>query len=103
MNTQGRGRNNRSRQEDPIQDIINRVKNAASLKEVFRPENYALHNGWAHRTAKMLNKDAMNTNQLRKVFTQLKTIESKMDRNPGVEITHEQKNEVLLIMPQIAP
>ena len=50
----------------------------------------------------MLNKDAMNTNQLRKVFTQLKTIESKMDRNPGVEITHEQKNEVLLIMPQIA-
>ena len=35
MNTQGRGRNNRSRQEDPIQDIINRVKNTASLKEVL--------------------------------------------------------------------
>ena len=44
----------------------------------------------------------MNSNQLRKIFTQLKTIEDSVDRNKGNELTNDQMNQILLLMPQIA-
>ncbi len=96
------GKKSQQRQKNPIWDLISEIKNVDSLKEVFKPEDYALPDGWAHKTAQSLSKDAMNSNQLRKIFTQLKTIEDKIDRSKSSEITNEQMNEILLIMPQIA-
>lgn len=90
------------RQNDPIKEMISEIRGAKTLKEVFAPEEYALPNGWAHKTAKRLSKQAMNSNQLRKIFTQLKSIEEKVARNKNNELTDAQKNEILLIMPQIA-
>lgn len=95
-------RRGRGPQQSPIQDLISKINRADSLKKVFVPENYALPNGWAHKTAESLSKDAMNSNQLRKIFTQLKTIEEKVDRNKDNELTDEQRNQILLLMPQIA-
>jgi CRISPR-associated protein Csm2 len=89
-------------QENPINEMISKIRGARTLKEVFTPEQYALPNGWADKTARSLSKQAMNSNQLRKIFTQLKSIEDKVDRNKNNELTDAQKNEILLIMPQIA-
>ncbi|HHU68988.1 MAG TPA: type III-A CRISPR-associated protein Csm2 [Thermoanaerobacterales bacterium] len=102
MVKQRQGRRSQQSRQNPINDLISEINNADSLKKVFVPEDYALPNGWAHKTAESLSKDAMNSNQLRKIFTQLKTIEEKIDRNKGNELTDEQRNQILLLMPQIA-
>ncbi|HHW70294.1 MAG TPA: type III-A CRISPR-associated protein Csm2 [Clostridiales bacterium] len=102
MTGRRQGKNFQQQRRNPIQDLISEIRNANSLKEVFTPEEYALPDGWAHKTAKRLSKQAMNSNQLRKIFTQLKSIEEKIDRNKNNELTDAQINEILLIMPQIA-
>ncbi|WP_025640919.1 type III-A CRISPR-associated protein Csm2 [Schnuerera ultunensis] len=96
-----RGRSNYGGQ-NPINNLISEIKKAQSLKEVFIPEKYALPDGWAYKTAENLNEKAMNSNQLRKIFTQLKTIEESVNRNKENKLTNEQMNQILLIMPQIA-
>ncbi|NLW40891.1 MAG: type III-A CRISPR-associated protein Csm2 [Tissierellia bacterium] len=88
-----------------INELINEIKKANSLKEVFIPEKYALPGGWAHEVVSSLGKSkdvAMNSSQLRKIFTQLKNIEEKVARNTDDNLTSEQMNEILLLMPQIA-
>lgn len=95
-------RHSQRNRDNAIQEVISEVKRANRLKDVFKPEDYALPEGWAHKTAKSLSKQAMNSNQLRKIFTQLKGIEEKIDRNKSSELTDTQMNEILLIMPQIA-
>ena len=105
MARQRQGKRSNHRRHSPIDSLISEIGRAQSLKEVFIPEKYALPNGWAYRTAKSLSKDAkdaMNSNQLRKIFTQLKTIEESVNRNQENELTNEQMNQILLIMPQIA-
>lgn len=93
---------NHGKKQNHMNELINEIKKSNSLKEVFVPEKYALPNGWADKTAKSLRKNAMNSSQLRKIFTQLKTIEDKIDKNRTDKLTNEQMNEILLIMPQIA-
>lgn len=102
MAKQRQGKKPYQKKQNPINDLIAEIKKADSLKEVFVPEKYALPNGWAHKTAERLSKDAMNSNQLRKIFTQLKTIEENIDRNKDNQLTNEQMNQILLLMPQIA-
>jgi len=89
----------------PIGELIDEIKKSKSLKEVFLPEKYALPGGWADKVVSSLGRSkdtAMNSNQLRKIFTQLKNIEEKVDRNKGDNLTVEQMNEILLLMPHIA-
>ncbi|GMG97782.1 type III-A CRISPR-associated protein Csm2 [Tepidimicrobium xylanilyticum] len=102
MSKQGQRRRTQKGRQNPIDSLIDEIKKVDSLKKVFKPENYALPDGWAHKTAESLSKDAMNSNQLRKIFTQLKNIEESIDRNKGNELTQEQMNKILLLMPQIA-
>src|SRR5690554_6771062 len=89
---------NKKGQQNPIFDLIKEIEKVGTLKEVFTPENYALPDGWAYKTADTLrrNQNAMNSNQLRKIFTQLKTIEDSVDRNKGNELTNDQMNQILL-------
>lgn len=93
---------NHDRKTSPIDELLSEVRKAKTLKEVFVPERYALPGGWAYLTAELLKKDAMNTNQLRKIFTQLKNIEGKIDNARSEKLLPEQINEILLVMPQIA-
>lgn len=111
----GKGRNQQKKQSsNAIHELINEIKKANSLKEVFIPEKYALPGGWADRIAAIIiddnkkkkdtnkKKASMNSNQLRKIFTQLKTIKDEVDKNEENNLTNEQKNKILLLMPQIA-
>lgn len=102
MTRQRQTRRSNYKGQNPINNLISEIKEAQSLKEVFIPEKYALPNGWAYKTAESLDKDAMNSNQLRKIFTQLKTIEENINRSKENNLTNEQMNQILLLMPQIA-
>lgn len=95
----------RSNNASPIGELIDEIKKSKSLKEVFLPAKYALPGGWADKVVSSLGRGkdaAMNSNQLRKIFTQLKSIEDKVARNKRDNLTVEQMNEILLLMPQIA-
>jgi len=90
---------------NPLNEIIDAIRGANSLKEVLIPEKYALPGGWAEKTAMELisrgNKgEGMNNHQLRKIFIQVKNIEGKIlsDKTKF----HSYKNEIFLIMPQVA-
>lgn len=106
-NQQQMNRNN------PIDELIREIKNANTLKDVFTPEKYALPGGWADSIASIIiiedskkkqennkKKASMNSNQLRKIFTQLKNIEKKLDEKQKLD--ENLTNEILLLMPQIA-
>lgn len=98
-------KNQNKQSNSPIGELIDEIKKANSLKEVFIPEKYALPGGWAEKVVNSLRKGkdaSMNSNQLRKIFTHLKTIEDKVERNKDGQLTTQQMNEILLLMPQIA-
>ncbi|HHV45567.1 MAG TPA: type III-A CRISPR-associated protein Csm2 [Tissierellia bacterium] len=106
MPVQKGGNNNiQMNRNNPIEEVIREINKANTLKDAFIPEKYALPGGWADKVASNIGrgKDAgMNSNQLRKVFTQLKAIEEKVNRNSDDKLTREQMNEILLLMPQVA-
>jgi CRISPR-associated protein Csm2 len=85
---------------NPLKDLIKEIQRANSLKEVFTPEKYALPDGWAYKTADtLIGNNAMNTNQIRKIFGELKSIEEKLKREKSLERC---KNDILLLMPHVA-
>ncbi|NLX62667.1 MAG: type III-A CRISPR-associated protein Csm2 [Tissierellia bacterium] len=106
MSNGRRGFNQKQRNKpSPIEGLLNEIKKADSLKEVLIPEKYALPGGWAQKVVSVLGRGqdaAMNSNQLRKIFTQLKNIEEKVSKNQDDNLTVDQMNEILLLMPQIA-
>jgi CRISPR-associated protein Csm2 len=86
----------------PVRTIIAEIKSKRTLSEVFLPEKYALPNGWAQETAQNLinsNETSMKTTQLRKIFTELKNIEDKINKDKSLD---NHINEIILIMPQVA-
>ncbi|RKD31283.1 type III-A CRISPR-associated protein Csm2 [Thermohalobacter berrensis] len=98
MSRYNRGRNKNYR--NPLSQLIKEIQKAKSLKEVFVPEKYALPDGWAFKTANtLIGSNAMNTNQIRKIFGELKSIEEKLKREKDLD---KCKNDILLIMPQVA-
>ncbi len=90
--------------QNELKNIISKIEEANSLKEIFKPEEYALPRGWAETVSKVLikgnKKEGMNNNQLRKIFTQLKGIETQLKQNE--EKFDKYKNNIFLIMPQVA-
>ncbi len=128
---QNQTQNNRT-SNNPIDELIRKIRNASTLKEVFIPEKYALPGGWADSIASILINDdkkkqdknkkkaSMNSNQLRKIFTELKNIQKNIEteqkniqenmekdeapksKDENFILNNELKNQILLLMPQIA-
>ncbi len=92
--------NHNKNKSGPLQGIIDSIKKANSLKDVLVPEAYALPFGWADKAAKNLNKQtsALNTNQLRKFLSELKSIDLVANKDNYDQYKHK----IFLLMPQIA-
>ena len=81
-----------------VRDITKRISNADRLSDVLLPENYAMKGQWAEEVAMYQLRDT-NNNQLRKFFTDIKTVESHLSETNDFD---KYKREVWLLVPKIA-
>lgn len=85
QNQGNRGHHTGQNQQSEISKIINQIKNARSLSEVLKPENFAPTGGWADEITDEL-KGKIKSSQLRKVFNQIKQVCDKADIENKVEL-----------------
>jgi CRISPR-associated protein Csm2 len=87
-------------------DLANEIENGVIpdlTKANFKPEDYAPQEGYADKIAEEIykSKEKMKVTQLRKVFSNLKTIytNAKKKKSPNFE---EQRDAIFLLSPELA-
>jgi CRISPR type III-A-associated protein Csm2 len=82
--------------------ILARIEQVQSFREIT-PEEYATIGGFAEQIVLKDMKREMKTTQLRKFFTKIKNLESKLKGQKKEEqLSNEFKNEVYMILPELA-
>ncbi len=85
-----------TKQDSKIKKYTEEIKKAQKLSDVLKPENFAPPEGWADEIANEL-KQNLKTSQLRKIFTEIKTICDKQIK--GISSS---KEEIYLLYPKLA-
>jgi CRISPR type III-A-associated protein Csm2 len=82
--------------------ILAEIEKVQSFSEITA-EKYATPGGFADQIAEHSMKKEMKTTQLRKFFTKIKNLESKLKGQKKEEqLSNEFKNEVYMILPELA-
>lgn len=96
QNLQQRNENQGKNLQKEIEEIKHKIKNANSLREVLKPEDFAKPDGWADKIAKGVQ-NKLKTNQLRKIFAEAKEICDMKIKNPESDST-----KIYLLYPKLA-
>ncbi|NLM14042.1 MAG: type III-A CRISPR-associated protein Csm2 [Epulopiscium sp.] len=93
MNSKGNKKTNPT-----YEKMMNAIRDKEkTLKDVFRPIDYALPGGYADATAKIVIVDT-NNNQIRKIFGSIKSIDMRLKNKSDYD---NLLNEIYMLMPSI--
>ena len=85
-------------QESFIREITQKIKSAQKLSDILTPKEFAPTGGWADKIALELknSKPKLNTSQLRKIFTEIKSICDNKEK------VLQDKTDLYLLYPKLA-